>query len=148
MTSKTNRILFYLLLCIPLRSLLIYLTYKYSNLSNQVAQNPKYLNYFSYFYLIIGILFIYKYIISTYPTYPNYLYKKQNSSFVKLVRVSEHSKVGFFGGQVWWNNYRLIHGVIYILFFYLNLIKYKNTYKLLIFDLLIGLIGFVNNYYD
>lgn len=64
---------------------------------------------------IIGITFIYKW----------YTWK---------------GEVGGFGGKLWWNNMRLIHGIIYILS-----VKYP---ILLYYDVVLGFIAKLYNYYN
>lgn len=72
-------------------------------------------------YCAIGISFIYQ-----------YLYNQ--------------NETGLFGGNIWWNNLRLFHGLLYLLFVVLYWNKISKAYYLLIFDLLIGLLFFIRNY--
>ena len=78
-------------------------------------------NWIIIFYLIVGLSLLYQ-----------YFYNK--------------SKYGFFGGLVWWHNLRLFHGLLYLLFILLYLNQVDKAYYLLIFDLIIGLYFFINNY--
>lgn len=51
------------------------------------------------------------------------------------------------GGTIWWNKIRPIHGVIYILYAIYAFKGEKNAYYVLIFDVLVGFIAWLNNYY-
>ena len=66
-------------------------------------------------------------------------------SFLKTFMFSK-SKFGFFGGKVWWNNLRLFHSLIYLLFVVLFITTKKLYINLLIFDLVISLLSVINNY--
>lgn len=110
MVSVKLRILLFLLLCIPIRSLFVYIVYK----------NPKYLRFFSVFYLIMGIGFL--------------------NQFIK------NKRIGFFGGKVWWNNLRLLNFIFYTLFAISAFYKNKKSYLLLIPDIVIGMILFIFKY--
>ena len=56
-------------------------------------------------------------------------------------------KIGFFGSNVWWKNYRLIHSINYFLFTIGSIYKNKNSWIILFFDAILGLLFFINNYY-
>lgn len=83
--------------------------------------NNKYLPYMSLFTLIIGVGFIYTSIIN--------------------------KKIGFFGSKIWWNNYRLIHSFNYILFSLAAYYKNRNSWIILLVDVLLGGLFFINKYY-
>ena len=77
--------------------------------------------YFRLIYLIISCFFLYKF------------YNHNNTD------------VGFFGGDIWWNNLRIVHSIYYILWCAISMYySNKHTELLLIFDLLIGIITYVN----
>ena len=78
--------------------------------------NSKYLKYLSIITFIMGSGFILNYI--------------------------NNKKIGSFGQKVWWNNYRLIHGIIYITY---SLLSTQRAYYLLFIDAILGLIFFINN---
>jgi len=62
--------------------------------------------------------------------------------FIKNDRV-----IGAFGEKVWWQNYRIVHTIIFFIVCYLLYIKNKNAWKLLLLDTLISLGGhIINNY--
>ena len=107
--DKFYLILLYILFCIPIRTLLIYLTY-----------HKKELNII---YILATIGFLIKFFNNN------------------------NNERGFFNSLVWWNDLRFIHSIIYIIYLILIYKKYDKAYIILIIDLLIGIIGFINNYY-
>ena len=75
------------------------------------------------------------------------LYLIMGISFLYRTTSFHSGQLGAFGGKVWWQNLRLIHGIIYLFAFWLIYKKKIEQVKcLLIADLLLGLIGFINNY--
>jgi hypothetical protein len=54
-------------------------------------------------------------------------------------------KVGSFGQDVWWNDIRPIHALIYFLFGLMSLQKFDHSYVLLLIDVCIGLYVFIVN---
>ena len=66
--------------------------------------------------------------------------------YIELLHFTE-KQLGAFGGKVWWQNLRLIHGVIYLFAAWLIHKNYLKQVKcLLIADLLVGLVGFLIHY--
>lgn len=63
-----------------------------------------------------------------------------------LITYSSNRKVGFFGGNVWWNYLRPIHGINFILFGVFSIQGYSWAPIILVLDIIIGLIGFSMNY--
>jgi hypothetical protein len=57
------------------------------------------------------------------------------------------NKIGAFGGKVWWKNLRIVHSLMYLLFAIYSLQKKSFSYIILVIDLLIGIIFFINNYF-
>ena len=51
------------------------------------------------------------------------------------------------GKPIWWNNWRPVHGTIYLLFAVLTLSGVKNAWLLLALDVIIGLTSFGKHYY-
>jgi hypothetical protein len=49
-----------------------------------------------------------------------------------------------FGDKIWWNDLRPLHGLLWISFAILAALKNENAWKLLLADVLIGLISFIN----
>ena len=56
--------------------------------------------------------------------------------YIKYVRV-----IGAFGEIVWWQNYRIIHTILFYIVSYLLYKKNSNTWKLLLLDTLISIFG-------
>jgi hypothetical protein len=52
----------------------------------------------------------------------------------------KENEVGFNGGKVWWNNYRLLHSITYGLFGIMVLKRYKYSWAILLVDAMLGLI--------
>lgn len=52
-----------------------------------------------------------------------------------------------FGDKIWWNDLRPIHGFLYLTFAYLAINKNKDAWVLLLFDVIFGLLMFLNNHY-
>lgn len=52
---------------------------------------------------------------------------------------------GALNQKVWWNNLRPLHSILYFTFAYLAMNKNDKAYILLLLDVLIGLIAFINN---
>ena len=48
-----------------------------------------------------------------------------------------------FGGKIWWNNIRPIHGLLYGMFAYNAIKQNSGAYKYLLVDVIIGLISFL-----
>ena len=53
---------------------------------------------------------------------------------------------GAFGGNVWWNNYRLIHSFSYAMFSIQAFLQYNKAWMILFIDAILGLIFFINKY--
>tara|TARA_B100000795_G_scaffold267547_1_gene252591 strand:+ start:52 stop:390 length:339 start_codon:yes stop_codon:yes gene_type:complete len=53
-----------------------------------------------------------------------------------------------FGGSVWWHPVRNIHGILWVLFGILAIMKKSKAYMVLIIDVIIGIIAFINNYFN
>ena len=52
---------------------------------------------------------------------------------------------GALNQKAWWNNLRPLHSILYFTFAYLAMNKNDKAYILLLLDVLIGLIAFINN---
>ena len=59
----------------------------------------------------------------------------------------KNKKKGAFGGDTWWSSLRNIHSFLWILFAFLAINKIRKAYIVLIIDLSIGIIAFINNYF-
>lgn len=86
--------------------------------------NPEHLKYVGYITTIIAGLFIISYI--------NFNPVKKNK--------------GAFGGKIWWNDMRAVHGCIYLLFSLFAIKKNINAWKILIADVIVGIIAFLFQY--
>lgn len=104
----------YFIICILIRLLLTYTTYKNYN------NNYRYLLIIFYLISSIGLLY----------------------NYIKNNRI-----IGVFGETVWWQNYRLIHSVIYIIVCILLFYKYKCSWKLLLLSVIIAIYGHIKNRY-
>ena len=117
MNNIQKRFVLFLGLCIPIRSFLIFLAYKFKN-------NTKYLKIMGLILLVPAIGFLYIYITN-----------------------SRKTGAEVFGGNIWWNDLRPIHGLNYLMFsiFALSNNKYmnNNAWKLLLIDVFIGLTSFL-----
>jgi uncharacterized membrane protein (GlpM family) len=52
-----------------------------------------------------------------------------------------------FGDKIWWNDIRIIHGILYLLFAYLAINKNRDSWKILLIDVIFGFIMFLNHHY-
>ena len=69
-------------------------------------------------------------------------------SFIYRAYTYTPNQLGVFGGKVWWQKLRILHALSYIIVY--KLIKENNidiARKLLIVDLLIGMIKFISVYF-
>lgn len=51
-----------------------------------------------------------------------------------------------FGDEIWWNNLRPIHGILYLLFSYNAIIGNQNAWMYLLIDVVFGLVGFLTHH--
>lgn len=51
------------------------------------------------------------------------------------------------GGRIWWNNMRPIHGVLYLLFALFAIKKKSFSWRVLLIDVLIGLVAWFRHYF-
>ena len=51
------------------------------------------------------------------------------------------------GEKIWWDDLRPIHGILYLLFAYSAIHKSKEAWKILLFDVIFGLLAYINHYY-
>ena len=52
-----------------------------------------------------------------------------------------------FGNKIWWNDLRPIHATLYFMFAYYAINKNKNSYKILLFDVIFGTVAFLIYHY-
>lgn len=108
MSTYIQRIIAFLFLCIPMRILFV-LVAKYID--------KKYLPFLGYIGIIIGIGFMYNFII-------------------------QKNKGSTFGQNAWWHFLRPFHSILYFTFAYFALNKNNNAYIPLLIDVVIGLLFF------
>ena len=115
----TKNLNVYFTVCILFRLLIAYSGYL-------VLNNLKKYKYQYYFLIIItfiiGASFFYQY-------------------------VKNDRKVGAFNQKVWWENYRIIHSGLYLLFTYLLINKVKHSYIVIVFDTFLGGILYLKQHY-
>ena len=117
MNDIQKRFSLFLFLCITIRSFLVYLAHK-------LKDNSKYLKIMGLILLFPAIGFLYIYF-------------------------TNGRKTGreVFGGKIWWNDLRPIHGIIYILFSLFALVNNKtmnnNAWIFLLIDVILGLVSFL-----
>ena len=84
-----------------------------------------------------------KYIHTEYLKYLGYLAVLPAIGFM-VIYVTGSRKTGaeVFGENIWWNNLRPIHSLLYFLFAYNAIMKNKNAYVFLLLDVIFGLTSF------
>ena len=87
--------------------------------------NKKYLPYFGILAILPAVGFLYIY-------FGNYR-KKGGETF---------------GQKIWWNHLRPIHALFYLTFAYLAIKKSPHSYKLLLIDVILGLLSFLMYHYS
>lgn len=111
--SNQNKLYLFLFGCLGVRTLLALLAYKIS---------PDHLPYLGAFAFLVGVGLIYNFIF--------------NARQVAPESSAQSNKV-------WWNNFRPLHGVLYLLFAYYAMTKDKNAYVFLALDVVIALVLFL-----
>ncbi len=86
--------------------------------------DSKYLPYLGYLALIISFGFFYIFLTGSRKTGPE-----------------------VFGGKIWWNNLRPIHGSLYLLFAISAIMKKSYAWVFLLIDVIIGLFAFLYNHF-
>jgi hypothetical protein len=109
MYSELQRQLLFIGVCIPVRLTMIYIVNK--------LINTKYKFFIKFIYLVLGLLFMYRFI-----------------------QFSTKDRGGF-GNKVWWNDLRLVHSLMYIAFIL------TDDIRLLLINVMLGVLGFINNYF-
>lgn len=115
MISK-QRILTFLLGCILVRSILVYLAFLFKQKNNTYL-----LNLLAAVCLVIGIPMILLYFGIGFKSAEKQLEVWKDDDPV-----------------VWWNNLRPFHGIMYTLFAVLTLLGYSNTWIILLIDVVVG----------
>ena len=52
------------------------------------------------------------------------------------------------GAPIWWSKFRILHGLLYLLFAYYAIQRNKNAYQILLADVCLGLILFFGHHYQ
>ena len=112
MDDQTKRMLLFLIGCIGMRSLFVWIAYRYT----------QFLPYMGALALLPAIGFI-------------------------VIYLGDFRKTGpeVFGDQIWWNDLRPIHGLLYALFAVLALCKNESAWIVLLVDVLIGFSAYMVN---
>jgi hypothetical protein len=89
-----------------------------------------------------------KYINTEYLKYLGYLALLPAIGFM-YIYVSGSRKTGLevFGENIWWNDLRPVHSVLYFLFAYNAILGNKQSWIFLLIDVLIGLTSFIIHHY-
>ena len=61
--------------------------------------------------------------------------------------IKNEPKIGFFGSNVWWENYRLVHGINFLLFSITALFKNSNAWLFLFLDAILALLFYIYEKY-
>jgi len=85
---------------------------------------PKYLKLLGYLFGVIGLLMIYLFVTG----------KRKTGMETQM-----------FGDVIWWNNLRPVHGLLYLLFGYLAIHGDHRAWKIIVVDVLIGLVAFLRH---
>ena len=112
MDDQTKRMLLFLIGCMGMRSLFVWIAYRYT----------QFLPYMGALALLPAIGFI-------------------------VIYLGDFRKTGpeVFGDQIWWNDLRPIHGLLYALFAVLALCKNESAWIVLLVDVLIGFSAYMMN---
>lgn len=117
MNNIQKRFLYYLLFCIGTRTVLTILA------KNLTKEKVKYMSFIT---LVMGLGFLYIY------TFGN---ERANN------------QLEWANAKIWWNDYRIIHGILYTSFSILGILKINKAWILLGLDTLLGLILFLHYHY-
>ena len=117
MEIKTKRYLMFLIGCIGTRFLLTYIA---------KIINTDYIKYISLVTGLIGLSFIYIYLFGS------------KTADKQLEWTGDKT--------IWWNDLRIVHGALYLLFTYLSLMQNKDAWSILLVDTLIGLISWMKHH--
>jgi hypothetical protein len=90
-----------------------------------------------------------KYIPNIYLPYLGYLALLPAFGFLYLFFTGKR-QVGLEtqGAPIWWSNFRIFHGLMYLLFAYYAIHKISSAYKFILFDTIIGLALFLIHHYN
>lgn len=117
MNNIQKRFLYYLLFCIGTRMVLTILA------KNLTKEKVKYMSFIT---LVMGLGFLYIYAFGS---------KRADN------------QLEWANAKIWWNDYRIIHGILYTSFSILGILKINKAWILLGLDTLLGLILFLHYHY-
>lgn len=117
MNNIQKRFIYYLLGCIGTRMVLTILA---KNLSKEKVQ------YMSFITLVMGLGFL-------------YIYAFGNER--------ADNQLEWASAKIWWNDYRIIHGILYTSFSILGILKINKAWILLGLDTFLGLVLFLHYHY-
>ena len=85
-----------------------------------------------------------KYLPQVYLRYMGYVALLPAIGFL-VIYMTNSRKTGpeVFGGKIWWNNLRPIHGILYFLFAYMAINSLSGAYIPLLIDFIIGFTAFI-----
>jgi hypothetical protein len=97
----------------------------------------------------LGLALLAKNISNQYLNYLGYLTLPVSFGFLYLY-FSGKRQIGLEtqGAPIWWSQFRIFHGLMYLLFSIYAIQKKSNAYKIIIYDTIIGLILFLMHHYD
>lgn len=100
--------------CITTRLILVYLAFTFA------YNKPQYLQWMGYIAILPALGFT-------------------------IIYLGGYRKTGaeVFGERIWWNDLRPVHATLYAVFAYLAITKNKHAWKVLLMDVVIGLIAFL-----
>ena len=64
-----------------------------------------------------------------------------------LYQYKNSKKTGVFGQKLWWNNHRLFHSFMCLLFAIFAILQNKNSYIILVTDTFLGLCFYLRHHY-
>lgn len=97
----------------------------------------------------LSLAAIAKFIPNHYLPYLGYLTLLPAFGFLYLY-FSGNRKVGLEtqGAPIWWSQFRLFHGLMYLVFSLFAIYRNSNAYKFIVIDTFIGLLLFLIHHYD
>ena len=89
-----------------------------------------------------------KYVSETILQIMGYIALYQGVVFISIY-LTDSRKTGIEvgGKKIWWNKFRPLHGVLYLLFAIYAIKKESNSWIVLLLDILLGIVLYIINYY-